>query len=127
MHPWDDLEQRFLSYSIALKEMVKAISTIVDNPKVPAEVVDSVVNTANGLLEYIQVNEDMIADDMEAKIAHDYKSGKYQQTHFITEIDQNDMITLPEVMCEVLKWRTGDILQWKVKDDNTIVVRKLGT
>ena len=127
MHPWDDLEQRFLSYSIALKEMVKAISTIVDNPKVPAEVVDSVVNTANGLLEYIQVNENVISDDMEAKIVHDYKSGKYQQTHFTTEIDQNDMITLPKVMCEVLKWRTGDILQWKVKDDNTIVVRKLGT
>lgn len=126
MHPWDDLEQRFLRFSITLKEMVKAMSAIVDNPKVPAEVADSVANTANGLLEYIQVNENMIADDMEAKITHDYKSGKYQQTHFTTVIDQNGMITLPKVVCEMLNWKPGDLLQWEIRDGNTIMVRKLG-
>lgn len=127
MHPWEDLEQRFLSYSITLKELVKAISAIADNPKVPAEVVDSVANAANGMLEYIQINENMIADSMEAKIVHDYKSGSYQQAYFTTEIDQNGVITLPKVVLDVLKWRTGDILQWEIKDGDTIMVRKLGT
>lgn len=126
MHPWDDLEQRFLNYSITLKELVKAISAIADDPKVPAEVVDSVANTVNGMLEYIQINENLIADGMEAKIVHDYKSGKYQQTHFITEIGENGTITLPKVVCNVLKWRVGDTLQWELRDDNTVVVRKLG-
>ena len=126
MHPWDDLEQRFLNYSTPLKELVKAISIIADDPKVPAEVIDSVANTANGLLEYIQVNENMIADDMEAKIVHDYRSGKYQQTYFTTEIDENGAITLPKVVCNVLKWKAGDTLQWELRDDNTVVVRKVG-
>lgn len=127
MHPWEDLEQRFLSYSITLKELVKAISAIADNPKVPADVVDSVANAANGMLEYIQINESMIADSMEAKIVHDYKSGKYQQTYFTTEIDKNGVVTLPKVVLDMLKWREGDILQWEIKDGNTIMVRKLGT
>lgn len=126
MHPWEDLEQRFLNYSTTLKELVKAISAIADDPKVPAKVVDSVANTVNGMLEYIQINENMIADGMEAKISHDYKSGKYQQTHFITEISENGTITLPKVVCNVLKWRVGDTLQWELRDDNTVVVRKVG-
>ena len=124
-HPWDDLEQDFLRFTITVKEMADAIATMVDGPGVPAEVVDSVQNTVNGLLEYVKTQENVLADAMEDKISHDYRNQPAQQLSWITEIDDNWSITLSKWVCERLGWGPGDRLKWEITSDNSVVVKKL--
>lgn len=124
-HPWDDLEQDFLRFTITVKEMADAIATMVDEPGVPAEVVDSVQNTVNGLLEYVKIQENVIADAMEGKIGYDYSKQALQQTSWITSIDDDWTIKLPEWISKRLNWTPGDLLRWEITNDNRIVVKKL--
>lgn len=124
-HPWDDLEQDFLRFTITVKEMADAIATMVDGPGVPAEVVDSVQNTVNGLLEYVKTQENVLADAMEGKIRYDYSQQSLQQTSWITTIDDDWTIKLPEWIGKRLNWTPGDLLRWEITGDNKIVVKKL--
>ncbi len=124
-HPWDDLEQDFLRFTITVKEMADAIATMVDGPGVPAEVVDSVQNTVNGLLEYVKTQENVLADAMEGKIRYDYSQQSFQQTSWITTIDDDWTIKLPEWISKRLNWTPGDLLRWEITSDNRIVVKKL--
>jgi len=124
-HPWDDLEQDFLRFTITVKEMATAISTMVDDHNVPAEVIDSVQNTVNGLIEYVKVAENTLADAMEGKIGYDYSQQSFQQTSWITTIDDDWTIKLPEWISKRLNWTPGDLLRWEITNDNKIVVKKL--
>ena len=124
-HPWDDLEQDFLRFTITVKEMATAISTMVDDHNVPAEVIDSVQNTVNGLIEYVKVAENTLADSMEGKIGYDYSQQSFQQTSWITTIDDDWTIKLPEWISKRLNWTPGDLLRWEITNDNKIVVKKL--
>lgn len=124
-HPWDDLEQDFLRFTITVKEMTTAIATMVDDPNVPAEVIDSVQNTVNGLIEYVKTAENTISDAMEGKIGYDYSKQSFQQTSWITTIDDDWTIKLPEWISKRLNWTPGDLLRWEITSDNRIVVKKL--
>lgn len=124
-HPWDDLEQDFLRFTITVKEMADAIATMVDEPGVPAEVVDSVQNTVNGLIEYVKTAENTISDKMEGKIGYDYSQQSFQQTSWVTTIDDDWTIKLPEWISKRLNWTPGDLLRWEITSDNRIVVKKL--
>jgi hypothetical protein len=121
-HPWDDLEQRFLRFTISVKEMADSASIAVDQDKVPAETIDTVQNILNGLVEYVKVCENDIADAMEGKIVHDYK---YQQSSFYTKINDDWTIDLPRVVVEQLGWKSGDLLTWKVLNDKEFMVKKV--
>jgi len=121
-HPWDDLEQRFLRFTISVKEMADSASIAVDQDKVPAETIDTVQNILNGLVEYVKVCENDIADAMEGKIVHDYK---YQQSSFYTKINDDWTIDLPRIVVEQLGWKSGDLLTWKVLNDKEFMVKKV--
>jgi len=121
-HPWDDLEQRFLRFTISVKEMADSASIAVDQDKVPAETIDTVQNILNGLVEYVKVCENDIADAMEGKIVHDYK---YQQSSFYTKINDDWTTDLPRVVVEQLGWKSGDLLTWKVLNDKEFMVKKV--
>lgn len=124
-HPWDDLEQDFLRFTITVKEMADAIGTMVEDPNVPAEVVDSVQNTVNGLIEYVKTQENVLADAMEGKISYDYRNQPLQQSSWVTQIGDDWTITLPKWVCERLGWASGDGLKWTVTNDNAVMVEKL--
>lgn len=126
-HPWDDLEQDFLRFTITVKEMADAIATMVDEPNVPAEVIDSVQNTVNGLLEYVKTQENVLADKMESKISHDYRKQALQQSTWTTTIDDDWTVKLPKFVCDSLGWSPGDRFRWEIVGDNTAVVRKSDT
>jgi len=121
-HPWDDLEQRFLRFTISVKEMADSASIAVDQDKVPAETIDTVQNILNGLVEYVKVCENDIADAMEGKIVHDYK---YQQSSFYTKINDDWTTDLPRVVVEQLGWKSGDLLTWKVLNDKEFMVKRV--
>lgn len=126
-HPWDDLEQDFLRFTITVKEMADSIATMVDEPDVPAEVIDSVQNTVNGLLEYVKTQENVLADKMESKISHDYRKQALQQSTWTTIIDDDWTVKLPKFVCDSLGWSPGDRFRWEIVGDNTAVVRKSDT
>ena len=121
-HPWDDLEQRFLRFTISVKEMAESACTAVDQDKVPAETIDMVQNILNGLIEYVKVCENDIAEAMEGKIGHDYK---YQQSSFYTKVNNDWTIDLPRVVVEQLGWKPGDLLSWKALNDTEFMVKKV--
>lgn len=121
-HPWDDLEQRFLRFTISVKDMAESAAIAVDQETVPAETIDSVQNILNGLIEYVKVCENEIAEAMEGKIGYDYK---YQQSSFYTKINEDWTIDLPRLVVEQLGWKPKDILTWKVLNDNEFMVKKL--
>ena len=125
LHPWDDLEQDFLRFTITVKEMAGSIATMVEDPNVPAEVVDSVQNTVNGLIEYVKTQENVLADAIEGKIGYDYRNQRLQQSSWVTQIGDDWMITLPKWVCERLGWAPGDGLKWTVTNDNAAMVKKL--
>jgi hypothetical protein len=125
MNPWDDLEQRFLRFTSAIKEFVESIVVAVDDEKVPAEVVDNVSNLAVGLKQYVVTCEDEIASAMESKIAHDYGANPLQQTTGILVIGDDYTVQLPRYIIGMLKWEAGDSLQWEIKDEKTSIIRKL--
>lgn len=122
IHPWNDLEQRFLRFTTTAKELAESISVAVDDGRVPADIVDSVSNIAIGLKQYVATCEDEIASAMEDRIGHDYKTGALQQTRGVLEIADDYTIQLPDL----LRWVPGDTLEWEVTGDGTAVVRKLG-
>lgn len=121
-HPWDDLEQRFLRFTISVKEMAESACTAVDQDKVPAETIDSVQNILNGLIEHVKVCEDEISEAMEGKISHDYR---YQQSSFYTKINDDWTVDLPGVVVEQLGWKSGDLLSWKALNDKEFMVKKV--
>lgn len=124
-HPWDDLEQRFLRFTIAVKDMAESAAIAVDQSTVPAETIDTVQNILTGLIEYVKVCENEIAEAMEGKITHDYKSQGYQQTKFYTKINDDWSIDLPGVVVNALGWKSGDLLTWTVLNDTEFMVKKV--
>jgi hypothetical protein len=124
-HPWDDLEQRFLRFTIAVKDMAESACVAVDQETVPATTIDAVQNILTGLIEYVKVCEDEIAEAMEGKIRHDYKSQGYRQTNFYTEINDDWTIDLPGIVVSGLGWKSGDLLTWTVLNDKEFMVRKV--
>jgi hypothetical protein len=121
-HPWDDLEQRFLRFTISVKEMAESACIVVDQDKVPAETIDAVQNILTGLIEHVKVCENDIAEAMEGKIGHDYR---HQQSSFYTKINDDWTIDLPRVVIEQWGWKSGDLLSWKVLNDTEFMVKKV--
>jgi hypothetical protein len=121
-HPWDDLEQRFLRFTISVKEMAESACIVVEQDKVPAEVTDAVQNILNGLIEHVKVCENDIAEAMEGKIGYDYK---HQQSSFYTKINDDWTIDLPGIVVEQWGWKPGDLLTWKVLNDTEFMVKKV--
>src|SRR6056300_324886 len=113
-HPWNELEQRFLRFTISVKEMAESACIAVDQDKVPAETIDAVQNILNGLIEHVKVCENDIAEAMEDKIKHDYK---HQQSNFYTKINDDWTIDLPSIVVDQLGWKPGDMLTWKALND----------
>jgi hypothetical protein len=125
MHPWDDLEQRFLRFTTTVKEFIETIAVAVDGDRVPAEVVDNVSNLTVGLKQYVVTCEEEIASAMESKIAHDYGANSLQQTTGSLVIGDDYTVQLPKYVIDMLGWGAGDYLQWEMKDDKTAVIKKL--
>jgi hypothetical protein len=125
MNPWDDLEQRFLRFTGAIKEFVESILVAVDEDKVSADVVDNVSNLAVGLKQYVVTCENEIANAMESKIVHDYGANPLQQTTGTLIIGDDYTVQLPRYIIKMLGWGAGDSLQWEIKDEKTAIIRKL--
>ena len=125
MHPWDELEQRFLRFTTTVKEFIETIAVAVDDDLVPAKVVDNVSNLTVGLKQYVVTCEDEIASAMESKIAHDYGANPLQQTTGTLIIGDDYTVQLPRYVIDLLGWGAGDSLQWEIKDDKTAIIRKL--
>lgn len=132
MHPWDDLEQRFIRFTTAIVELAKSISCVVDDAGVPPGVVDKVSNLSNGMAEYVDQVESEICDAMESKIEFDYKnripqaSSTYQQVVFFSEVGKDGVVEIPTPILEELGWSVGDSLQFSVSNDNrSIIIRKV--
>jgi hypothetical protein len=125
MHPWDDLEQRFLRFTTTVKEFIETIAVAVDDDRVPAEVVDNVSNLTVGLKQYVVTCEEEIAGAMESKIAHDYGANSLQQTTGTLVIGDDYTVQLPRYIIDMLGWGAGDSLQWEMRDDKTAIIRKL--
>jgi len=121
-HPWNELEQRFLRFTISVKEMAESACIAVDQDKVPAETIDAVQNILNGLIEHVKVCENDIAEAMEDKIKHDYK---HQQSNFYTKINDDWTIDLPSIVVDQLGWKPGDMLTWKALNDTEFMVKKV--
>lgn len=124
-HPWDDLEQRFLRFTISVKEIAESACIAVDQDKVPAETIDAVQNILTGLIEHVKVCENDIAEAMEGKIRHDYGTKSFQQWSFYTEINDDWTIDLPGVVVGQLGWKSGDLLSWKALNDTEFMVKKV--
>lgn len=124
-HPWNDLEQRFLEFTTTVKELAKAISVVVEDSRVPAEISDTVSNLAIGLTSYTTTCEDEIATAMEGKICHDYRIEALQQVTGVMVIGDDYSIQLPMHATQLLGWQPGDQLKWKITDDNTAIIWKL--
>ena len=125
MHPWDELEQRFLRFTTTVKEFIETIAVAVDDDLVPAKVVDNVSNLTVGLKQYVITCEDEIASAIGSKIAHDYGANPLQQTTGTLIIGDDYTVQLPRYIIGLLGWEAGDSLHWEIKDDNTAVIRKL--
>lgn len=125
MHPWDELEQRFLRFTTTVKEFIETITVAVDDDQVPAKVVDNVSNLTVGLKQYVVTCEEEIASAMESKIAHDYGANSLQQTTGTLIIGDDYTVQLPRYVIDLLGWGAGDSLQWEMKDDKTAIIRKL--
>lgn len=125
MHPWDELEQRFLRFTNTVKELTESVMMAVDDDRVPVAIVDDVSNLTIGLKQYVITCEDEIASAMESKIAHDYGANSLQQTTGTLIIGDDYTVQLPRYVIELLGWGAGDSLHWEIKDDNTAVIRKL--
>lgn len=125
MNPWDKLEQRFLRFTTTVKELIDAISVTVDDGRVPAEVVDNVSNLTLGLKQYVVTCEDEIASAMESEIARGYGANSLQQTTGTLVIGDDYTVQLPRYIIDLLGWGAGDSLQWEIKDDKTVIIRKL--
>lgn len=132
MHPWDDLEQRFMRFTTAIVELAKSISCVVDGVGVPPAVVDRVSNLSNGMAEYVDQVGSEICDAMESKIEFDYKnrtpqaSSTYQQVVFFSAVGKDGVVEIPTPILEELGWSVGDSLQFSVSNDNkSIIIRKV--
>ena len=124
-HPWNDLEQRFLRFTITLKELLESVAIRIDEDNVPPEVVDTISNIVIGAKEYLVTCENEIAEAMEKKIVHDYGSGAYQQTTGVLYIDDDWTVQLPKYLTQLLGWEPGDRLEWKVEGNGHVMVRKV--
>ena len=125
MHPWNELEQRFLRFTNTVREFTDSIILAVDDEEVPYHTVDNVSNLAVGLKQYVITCEDEIASAIESKIAHDYGANSLQQTTGTLIIGDDYTVQLPRYIIGLLGWEAGDSLHWEIKDDNTAVIRKL--
>lgn len=132
MHPWDDLEQRFMRFTTAIVELAKSISCVVDDKGVPPGVVDRVSNLSNGMAEYVDRVGSEICDAMESKIEFDYKnrtpqaSSTYQHAIFFSAVGKDGVVEIPTPILEELGWSVGDSLQFSVSNDNkSIIIRKV--
>lgn len=125
MHPWNELEQRFLGFTNTVKEILDSINVVVDDEEVPAYITDNVSNLTVGLKQYVSICEDEIASAMGSKIAHDYGANSLQQTTGTLIIGDDYTVQLPRYVIGLLGWEAGDSLHWEIKDDNTAVIRKL--
>jgi hypothetical protein len=125
MHPWNELEQRFLRFTNTVREFTDSIILAVDDEEVPSHTVDNVSNLAVGLKQYVITCEDEIASAIESKIAHDYGANSLQQTTGTLIIGDDYTVQLPRYIIGLLGWEAGDSLHWEIKDDNTAVIRKL--
>ena len=124
-HPWDDLEQRFLRFTIAVKESFRAISSITEDPKIPSDLADKIMNISIGAEAYVETMENEIAEAMENKISHDYKKTSLQQTTGTLTVTDDYTIELPDYMVRLLGWEVGDTLQWEIVDGNSVRVSKV--
>ena len=125
MHPWNELEQRFLRFTNTVREFTDSIILAVYDEEVPSHTVDNVSNLAVGLKQYVITCEDEIASAIESKIAHDYGANSLQQTTGTLIIGDDYTVQLPRYIIGLLGWEAGDSLHWEIKDDNTAVIRKL--
>ena len=125
MHPWNELEQRFLRFTNTVREFTDSIILAVDDDEVPSHTVDNVSNLAVGLKQYVITCEDEIASAIGSKIAHDYGANSLQQTTGTLIIGDDYTVQLPRYIIGLLGWEAGDSLHWEIKDDNTAVIRKL--
>lgn len=125
MHPWNELEQRFLRFTNTVREFTDSIILAVDDEEVPSHTVDNVSNLAVGLKQYVITCEDEIASAIGSKIAHDYGANSLQQTTGTLIIGDDYTVQLPRYIIGLLGWEAGDSLHWEIKDDNTAVIRKL--
>ena len=124
-HPWDELEQRFLRFTTTVKELIESVMVAVDDEKVPAEVVDNVSNLTLGLKQYVVTCEDEIANAIESKVEHDYRSNNLQQTTGTLIIGDDYTVQLPRYILDLLGWGVGDTLKWEIKDETTTIITKV--
>lgn len=122
MHPWDNLEQNFLAYVGTVIEMAKTITNQAEYIE-DAALADKIMNLGIGLESYAEMASHPIAEAMEAKISHDYKTFSPISCSWDLEVAPNSSVHLPPHLVENLPWKPGQKLIGRSNLDGVLEVR----
>lgn len=124
MHPFDELEQRFLRFTCTIKELIQTALAVAESSDLDSsETSDRLMNTLIGLNSYVQGNEDSIATAMEDKIVADYAKKPLMTGE--ASVDDYWRISFPDHMIELIGWEPGDTLIWTENSDGSFSIRKV--
>ena len=118
----DDLEQRFLRFTITVREMCDSAISILDDEEDQVKMTDRISNVLIGMKEYVHQSESDIADDIENHISKQYKKGKFT---YYASIKEDNVLELPPELVEILEWKEGDTLLWTDLHDGSYQLTKV--
>ena len=110
-------DQIFSRFTTTISELLGSINTVVEDSRVPPEVIDNVSDIVIGLQQYVETRGKEIA---ESAIPRSGPSN-LQQNVGILIIGDDYTIQLPKYV----GWEPGDRLEWEIIDANTAIVQKL--
>lgn len=118
----DDFEQSLHQFTTTIEENVRAMLGVLDREDVPAPVADKLMNILIGMEAYIDSRTTDLCEDLENHIKAQHGGGVKQRGY--TKVLDDGTILLPEYVLKELGWEPGDILEWSLKDDRSVQLRK---
>lgn len=118
----DDFEQSFLQFTVAIEENIQAMLGILDREDVPAPVADKLTNILIGMEGYIDSRTTDLCEDLENHIKTQHRDGVKWRGY--TKVSEDGTITLPDYVLKDLGWKPGDLLEWSLKDDRSVQLKK---
>lgn len=118
----DDFEQSLHQFTITIEENVQAMLGILDREEVPAPVADKLMNILTGMEGYIDARMTDLCEDLENHIKAQYGAGVKWCGY--TKVSDDGTILLPDYVVKDLGWKPGDLLEWSLRDDKSVQLKK---
>lgn len=118
----DDFEQSFHQFTITIEENIQAMLGILDREDVPAPVADKLMNILIGVEGYIDARTTDLCEDLENHIKAQYEGGVKWRGY--TKVSKDGTVLLFHHVLKELGWKSGDLLEWSLKDDRTLQLKK---